>query len=61
MGEMRLFAEARKPLLEVHKALIASIDELADDKEFTRRYAQILQRSPDAALAHGRAAKVLRA
>ena len=36
--------------------LLASLDELIDDKAFQRRYAEILQRSPEAVLAHGRVA-----
>lgn len=35
--------------------LVAQIDEVLDDDEFRRRYAEVLQRSPEAVLAHGRA------
>src|SRR5258706_10065345 len=42
-------------------ALIASMDGLSQDEEFQRRYAEILQRSPDAVLAHGRLQRALRA
>lgn len=34
-------------------ALIASLDGLLEDKEFHRRYAEVLQRSPEAVVAHG--------
>jgi len=40
-------------------ALLASLDGLLEDKEFHRRYAEVLQRSPDAVLAHGRTIRVL--
>ena len=39
--------------------LVAQIDEVLDDDEFRRRYAETLQRSPDAVLAHGRAMRAL--
>ena len=40
-------------------ALVAQIDEVLDDDEFRRRYAEVLQRSPDAVLAHGKALRAL--
>jgi hypothetical protein len=39
--------------------LLASLDGLADDKEFQRRYAEVLQRSPEAVVAHGRTLRAL--
>jgi hypothetical protein len=39
--------------------LVAQIDEVLDDDEFRRRYAEVLQRSPDAVLAHGRAMRAI--
>ncbi|HEX9395629.1 MAG TPA: hypothetical protein VF943_02710 [Burkholderiales bacterium] len=41
-------------------ALIASIDGLAQDETFQRRYAELLQRSPDAVVAHGRVVQAQR-
>lgn len=40
-------------------SLLASLDGLVDDKDFQRRYAEVLQRSPDAVVAHGRAVRAL--
>lgn len=40
-------------------ALIASLDGLLENGEFHQRYAEVLQRSPDAIVAHGRTVRAL--
>ena len=39
--------------------LLASLDGLLEDKEFHRRYAEVLQRSPEVVVAHGRTVRAL--
>ena len=40
-------------------ALLASLDGLLEDKDFQRRYAAVLQASPEAVVAHGRTLRAL--
>jgi len=40
-------------------ALLASLDGLLEDKAFHQRYAEVLQRSPEAVMAHGRTVRAL--
>jgi len=54
-----LLNDAELDWLKPLTTLVAQIDEVLDDDEFRRRYAETLQRSPDAVLAHGRAMRAL--
>lgn len=54
-----LLNDAELGWLKPLTTLVAQIDEVLDDDEFRRRYAEALQRSPDAVLAHGRVVRAL--
>jgi len=54
-----LVADRDLAWLQPMTALLASLDGLADHKDFSRRYAEALQRSPEAVVAHGRALRAL--
>ena len=49
-----LLNDAELDWLKPLTTLVAQIDEVLDDDEFRRRYAELLQRNPDVVLAHGR-------